>query len=295
MATIKFRPVWSKAGMAVVGILAVSLALALPAAASGPTQDVQSVDISERECAFWIDVDGDRRGDDTIDAHPDRHILQETVVEGGCEFKLNTETESTLVLVSELTGWKSEVTITQKPGVGETFHLHPADDKISGLRGGMEIEIKHVGTTPRSGKIRSLNDGYEHEVQVPLPFRLIEVTVVTPDGRQDRLELSVQSSSASYLDAQRRILATGADDGSASEPVVGLASKLMNDGYPQVAVEVLALNDAGTGTGGRGAWLWATIALAVLIAVAVAAVGAFVYLSKRAPSERVDPSPLDRL
>ena len=295
METVAPRSVRTKTVLAAVGILVISLALALPAGASGPAQDGQAVDISERECAFWIDVDGDQDGDDLVDAHPDRHILQETAVEGGCEFKLNTETESTLVMVSELTGWKSEVTVTQKPGMGETFHLHPADDKIHGLRGGMEIEIKHAGATPRSGKIRSLNDGYEHEVQVPRPFRLVEITVITPDGRQDRLEVSVQSASVAYLDAQRRILATSAENGAASEPVVDLAAKLMNDGYPQTAVEVLALADDANGKSGSGPWLWTTIALAVLIGAAGVAVGAFVFLSKRTPSARVEPSPLDRL
>ena len=285
----------SKIGFAVASIVAMSLVVVHPAAASGPSQDGQSVDISERECAFWIDVDGDKIGDDPIDAHPDRHILQETAVEGGCEFKLNTETEATLVMVSELTGWKSEVTITQKPGKGEPFHLHPADDKIHGLRGGMEIEIKHAGTTPRSGKIRRLNDGYEHEIQVPLPFRLMEVTVVAPDGRQDRLEVSVQSASAAYLDTQRRILATSAQTGGASEPVVGLATKLLDDGYPHTAVEVLGLAEEAPGRAGDGPWLWTTVALTVLIASAVVAVVAFVYLSKRTPSTRRDPSPLDRL
>ena len=295
MANTVLEAVRSKIGFAVASIVAMSLVLTHSAAASGPAQDGQSVDISERECAFWIDVDGDRTGDDPIDAHPDRHILQQTTVEGGCAFKLNTETESTLVMVSELTGWKSEVTITQKPGKGEIFHLHPADDKIYGLHGGMEIEIQHAGTTPRSGKIRRLNDGYEHEIQVPLPFRLVEITVIAPDGRQDRLEVSVQSASAAYLDTQRRILATSAENGADAEPVVGLASKLMDDGYPQTAVEVLALADDMTGKGGGGPWLWTTIALVILIVVAVAAGAGGIYYTKRTPTARVDPSPLDRL
>lgn len=273
---------------AVCGLLAVGLAIAslpvLLANASGHLQDTSAVDISGRECTFWLDFDGDGEGDEPVAAHPDRHTLQETAVVGGCEFKVNVETEATLVIVSELVQWSSSVTVTREPEMERPYTLHSADNQIPGLVGGMTVEIQHSGVTPRSGKVRTLRDEYEHEVQVPLPFRLLEVTIITPDGRQDRHEVSVQSASAAFLYANQRVFASSVDTDAGTQPIVGLASDLMGDGYPQIADQVLALEDVAYAKRGPSAWMWATVALSSAIVLTAAVAGIAAYARGRARS-----------
>ena len=285
MVFVRQRP----AVIAICGLLAA--VLAFPSVwsgsieASGPLQDTSAVDISGKECAFWLDFNGDGEGDEPVDAHPDSFTLQETEVVGGCEFKVNTEAEATLVLVSELTGWTADVTITREPGMEKPFTLHPADNEIPDLQGGMTVEVRHAGSTPRSGKVRTLRDGYEHEVQVPLPFRLLEVTVVTPDGRRDRLEVSVQSASGAFLHAQQRVFASTVDADAGTKPIVELASGLMDQGYPQIADQVLALEEVGIVKRGSSAWMFAAIGLSIAIVATVLAGGAFAYLTRRVKSD----------
>ena len=138
--------------------------------------------------------------------------------------------------------------------------------------------------TPRSGKVRTLRDGYEHEVQVPLPFRLMEVTVVTSDGRQDRLEVSVQSASGAYLHAQRRVFTSTVGSNANTRPIVELASGLMDDGYPQIADRVLSLEEAAIVKRGSSSWMWATIALAAAIVVVAVVVVLVAYQKNRVRS-----------
>ena len=272
----------------VCGLIAIGLAIAsipvLMVNASGHWQDTSAVDISGRECTFWLDFDGDGEGDEPVEAHPDRHTLQETAVVGGCEFKVNVETEATLVIVSELVQWSSRVTVTREPEMERPYTLHSSDNQITGLVGGMTVEIQHSGVTPRSGKVRTLRDGYEHEVQVPLPFRLLEVTIITPDGRQDRHEVNVQSSSAAFLYTHQRVFASSVDADAGARPIVELASGLMGDGYPQIADQVLALEDVAYAKRGPSAWMWATVALSLAIVLAAVLAGVAAYTKGRVRS-----------
>lgn len=251
-------------------------------------QGEATVDISEPECAFWLDFDDDGEGDEPVEIHPDQYIRQETPVVGGCEFKLNTQAEATLVLVSELTDWSSEAEVIQEPSMPRPFTLHPGRNEISGLRGSMRIEVAHSGVTPRSVKLRTLRDGYEHQVQVPRPFRLLEVTIITPDGRLDRLEESVQSASAAYIGTQQLVAGRGgAPDDAGSDRVMHLAGDLLEQGYPQIAANVLDLGDQGVGSGVSVVWKWLTIILAAVLFLVVTGLVGFLYWSTRHSSSRV--------
>lgn len=269
---------------AALGMLLAVLTAAAPAIlyGSGPAQDEATVDIAEPECAFWLDFDDDGEGDQPVEIHPDQYIRQETPVVGGCEFKLNTQEEATLVLVSELTDWSSEAKVIQEPSMPRPFTLHPGRNEIPGLRGSMRIEVTHSGVTPRSVKLRTLRDGYEHQVQVPRPFRLLELTIITPDGRLDRLEESVQSASAAYISTHQLVSGRGwASDATGSDGVSDLASELLEQGYPQIAADVLGLDDHGVGRGVSVIWKWSTIALAVVLCIAAVVSAAFLYWSNR--------------
>lgn len=266
-------------------LLLAALLLPYPLLASGPLQNGSptSVDIADRECTFWLDADGDGQGDETIDAGPDHYARQETAVVGGCTFRLNTDAAATLVVKSELDDWQATVKIIRNPGAPETKTLYPAQPEIPGLQGGMEISIDHQGVTPRSEKNRTLRDNYNHAVQTPRHFRLLEVTVTTPDGISDRLEQSVQSASSAYIETHRRI--SGSNPGESS--AVALAAELLAEGYPQTADRVLQLTDAPGNTGANW-WMWATIAIAAALVLAGGGVG---IMSLRHRSSVPDSSP----
>lgn len=269
-------------------LLLAALLLPYPLFASGPLQNgsATSVDIADRECAFWLDFDADGEGDDAIDTGPDHYARQETAVVGGCTFRLNTDAAATLVVKSELDDWKATVEIIRNPGAPETKTLYPARPEIPGLQGGMEIRIDHQGATPRSEKNRTLRDDYNHAVQTPRQFRLLEVTVTTPDGISDRLEQSVQSASSAYIEAHRRISASNPDESSSA----ALAAELLAEGYPQIAGRVLALTDASGNTGADW-WRWPALALAAVLVIA-AIVIAVMYLRHRS-SAPDSPTPTD--
>ena len=162
------------------------------------------------------------------------------------------------------------------------FTLHPGKNEIPGLRGRMRIEVDHTGVTPRSVKLRTLRDGYEHQVQVPRSFRLLELTIITPDGRLDRLEESVQSASAAYLSAHQLVFGSRfAPDASSPSEVVTLANDLLEQGYPQIATDVLDLEAASVGKGVPAVWKWMAISLAVVILALIAIAITIFYASKR--------------
>ena len=174
------RPAAWFAGLFLVALLLLSSAL--PLSASGPMQGGDAVDIADRECTFWLDFDGDGEGDELIDTTSGNYTRQETAMVGGCEFRLNTPPQSTLVVTSELKRWISEVELTREPGSPDRITLQPGDTEIPGLEGGYRVIISHRGTTPRSGKSRPVGYDYTHEVQIPLPLRLLEVKVTTPEA-----------------------------------------------------------------------------------------------------------------
>lgn len=272
------------------GLLLLALLLsaspASPLAASGALQAGDAVDIADRECSFWLDFDGDGEGDDPIDTAPGGYTRQETAIVGGCEFRLNTPAQSTLVVRSELNRWSSEVELTREPGSPRRVTLQPGDTEIPGLEGGYRVIISHQGATPRSGKSRPVGDDYDHEVQIPRSLRLLEVTVTTPDGISDRLEENIQSASSAYIDVHQRISQYDGDD--AASPSVTLAGELLAEGYPQIADRVMALDMASTDKSGINWWMWITIAIIALSALGGIAFAIFIARQNRPGSAASD-------
>lgn len=264
--------VWPAALLAGLLLIAFLFLPLRPLSASGPQQG-GTVDIADKECSFWLDFDDDGEGDTVISTNPDSYARQETPVVGGCSFKLNTDAETTLIIVSELDDWSSEVEITREPGLPQRLTLHPGRAAIPGLQGGMRISVNHTGATPRSGKSRALPDDFTHEVQIPRPFRLLEITVTAADGTKDRLEESVQSASSAYIDTHDHLSDRIRHDGDAGlDAAADLAGELLDEGYPQIANRVLAMEVASVAGGGTNWWMWITIGILALVAFAGVAV-----------------------
>ncbi len=280
------RPAAWLAGLLLVALLLLS---PHPLLATGPLQDGgESVDISDPECTFWLDFNDDGEGDTKIDTGSDSHAHQETPVIGSCEFKLKTPTEATLLLETELVEWHSEVEIVREPGLPERKVLQPGKVTIPGLDGEMKITVEHKGQAPRSGKTRTLRDDYEHEVQVPRPFRLLEIIVTTPAGNYDRLEQSANSASSAYIETHGRI--TGPDAGDETTPpdaISALAGELMEEGYPQIADRLLDVEVASSG--GTNWWMWSTIALGALVLVVAAVFALLSWQNARRSSAPIPP------
>ena len=283
------RPAVLLAGILLLGLLLLPVHIL---SAFGSAQgDAEPVDITEKECVFWSDFDNDGEGDEEVNTGPDKYTRQETVVVGGCTFQLNTRTAATLIVESELDDWRSRVEIAREPALPEKFTLHPSRNEISGLEGGMRVSVNHTGATPRSVKSRTLRDGYEHEVQVPRQFRLLEITVITPAGKQDRLEESVQSASNAYIEARRRISErTNAAAGESPDALTALAGELLGKGYPEIAESVLELKTDYAGSSAINWWMWITIALAIIIVASIFGFGIIYWLSRRPSPEPAPPS-----
>ncbi len=278
----------------IAGVLLLASAL-LPSShvnGAGPFQgDGESVDIDDKECTFWLDFDDDGEGDSEIQTDPDSYARQQTPVVGSCEFKLNTSVASTLVLETELDNWRSVVEIVEEPGLPDRKVLQPGRIDIRGLSGGMRMTVELKGSTPRSLKNRSLRDDYHHDVQVPRPFRLLDITVTTPSGTYDRLEVSANSASSAFIETHKRL----ADrvEGNA-DPEAGtleaLTGELLDEGYPQIAGRLLDVRVETIEERGVNWWMWTTVGLVLVILGAAVGIGAFVWVNNRRSSMGVAPA-----
>lgn len=281
------RVSWPAALLAGLLLVALLLLSTSPSAAFAPAQGGGVVDIAEKECSFWLDYDDDGEGDAVINTGPDSYARQETPVVGGCSFKLNTDTETTLIVVTELADWSSEVEIAREPGLPQRVTLHPGRTEIPGLQGGMRISVSHTGITPRSGKLRALPDDFTHEVQIPRSFRLLEITVTAADGTKDRLEESVQSATSAYIDTHAHLSdRIRQDDAAAAEAAVALADELLAEGYPQLADRVLALEVSPADSGGTKWWLWITIGIGAVAVLVVIGFAIILFIRKSSGNRR---------
>ena len=258
-----------------------------PLAASGPSQGREGPpEFTGRQCAFWLDYDNDGEGDEAL---PTMYILQETNVVGGCDFRLNAPEEATIIVGSELVDWEVEVEIKREPGASDDYQMYPGRTEIPGIQGSMRIIANLTrGYSPRSVKVRTLRDGYHHEVQIPEEFRLLEIMVTTPDGKRDRLEQNIHSASGAYITAYREVTDPGGD---LPEWVIVLAQEWLEEGYPQIASSIVTREAAAEDrdSGGPGWWKWAAIATWIAAAaVLVSALAAYVLMNR---TPRVRPSP----
>lgn len=286
-------PVIAKAA-AILLIAAALILLASPAllSASGAAQDGSATpEITEPECSFWLDYDGDGEGNEPFDADPDEYILQETPVVGGCTFKLNAPTPVTMLVESELRDWEATVALKREPDPAEEFRMYPGKGKRDGIAGSMRVTANLEGNTPRSSKIRN-PDGYRQEVQIPEQFRLLEITVTTPDGSRDRLELNIQSASGAYLHAHDRIAQV---QRSLPDWVIDLAQEWQGEGYPQVADSIVSQSAANTGgSNGPNWWMWGFIGTWVLIII-ILLIGAIIIISSKKRESENRPAPGSKL
>lgn len=243
---------------------------------AGPAQDVSTrPEITDVECNFYLDPDGDGKENQPFEADPEEYIPQETAVIGGCEFKLNAPVEATLIIESELQDWEAEVKLTREPDPSEEFRMYPGHLEIEELKGSMLVNVAiEDGKTPRSVQLRDLTEGYRQEVQEPEVFRLLEVTVITPDGSKDRLEQNVQSASGPYLAAERNLSA--AQDEMPGW-VTDLAGEWLSDGYPQVADSILNYAEDNLETGSE-APIWMLLALVGWAIIAIAVIGGVIFI-----------------
>ena len=277
--------------MAIIVLLVPALLPVSYVAASEPFQsNGETVDIDGGECTFWLDFDDDGEGDSEIDVDHNSYARQQTPVIGSCEFKLNTSVEATLVLETELDNWRSVVEIVEEPGLPDRKVLQPGRVEIPGLVGGMKITVEHRGLTPRSVKNRTLREDYNHDVQVPRPFRLLDVTVTTPSGTYDRLERTTNSASSAFIETHKRVADRNVEDANADpDTVEALVRELLDEGYPQIAGRLLDVKVVTTEERGPNWWMWTTVGLILVFVVAVAGVAGFTLLSKRRATKAIPP------
>jgi hypothetical protein len=256
-----------------------------PLAGSPPLQNAP--EITEKECAFWLDYDGDGKGDQRVAGE---YIPQETSVVGGCDFKLSVPEEATIVVESELRDWEAEVEVKREPGSAEDFNIYPGQPEITGVDGSMRVIVNFVqGDTPRTGRVRVLPDGYEHVVQVPNEFRVLGVTVTIPDGSKDRLEENAQSASNEHISTHRKMAERESE---LPERVLTLAKEWQEQGYPQVANSIIEeIGDPESGSSGW--WKWAAIGTWIAVpVVAVVVIGIYLFVfSGQTPAPRDPDSP----
>lgn len=265
-------------------LLSIAVALMLLSApgillAAGPAQDGSDTpEIAEPECSFGMDYNDDGELDEPFDAERDQYVLQETAVAGGCTFQLNAPVAGTLVVESDLQDWQIQLELQREPNPPKTHTLYPGAPQVADIEGRMEVTANfRRGDTPRSMKPRTLDGRYNHQVQIPEEFRLLEITVTTPEGLKDRLERNVQSASGTYIKVRRQL-----SDEKAKLPgwASALAAEWLDEGYPQVAESVIAqaLETDEGGSGGSNWWMWALIAHWVVILTAAAGLVVFFQL-----------------
>lgn len=261
--------------------------------ASGASQDISDApEITEPECSFWLDYDDDGEGDEPFEAEPEEYILQQTPVVGGCTFKLNAPMAVTMLVESELRDWEAIVALKREPDPAEEFRMYPGRGKREGIAGSMRVTANLEGGTPRSTKIRNLTDGYRQEVQIPEQFRLLEISVTTPDGSRDRLELNVQSASGAYLHAYGEISQARP---SLPDWVIHLAEEWQGEGYPQIADSIIDRAEANTnGNSSSNWWMWGFIGTWVIILVALLIVSVVIIVTRKKEAE-TSPDPGSKL
>lgn len=258
--------------------------------------------VSNKWCEFDLDYDDDGESNGSFDPDDGSYLPQETPILGRCNFTFTAAIKSTILFDSELDDWRADVTLTEEPSgtVRETDTVHPGNRRIEGATGGMVATVDLKGRTPRGELPRDLPQGYQHQVQIPERFRLLEITIITSaDDRERVASHEVAAASNAYIEARQEI--AGIRSASETAPpaeVMDLADQLLIEGYPGIAERVAALQlqppapPVVEDTGGSNIWRLIAIVLMVVFAIVLVGIGITFARSKKDPDD--DDRPIRR-
>lgn len=256
--------------------------------------------VSNKWCEFDLDYDDDGESNGSFNPDDGSYLPQETPILGKCNFTFTAAIKSTILFDSELDDWRADVTLTEEPSgaVRETDTVHPGNRRIEGATGGMVATVDLKGRTPRGELPRDLPQGYQHQVQIPERFRLLEITIITSNDERERIAShEVAAASNAYIEARQEIAdIRGTSETAPPAEVMALADQLLIEGYPGIAERVAALQLPPAAppappvveeTGVSSFWMWLAIVLLVIIAIAFAVIGIMITRSNKGP----DPLP----
>ncbi len=270
---------------AIFAILVVAIALH---ATSVGTASAQAPDIEAENCEFFVDVDGDLKGDNKIPTGDEHFVVQDSLITGSCEFNLQAGEMPTLRVESDLVDWEGIVEVFNTSDRStDIFTVDRERAVLPELHGDLEVKVVIVrGHAPRSikteviaGRYRTLD--YEHDVQTPRRFRIVGIAVISADTVRDRLEHNVQSATEAYLDTRRYLESV---ESGTPQWVDSLAYRWLEKGYPRVANDIAETSlEEGESRGNGGSfWMWGAIITWLLIALSVlASIAYLIWLNTR--------------
>ena len=243
--------------------------------------------VTEKGCDFGFDNNSDDQSDQPFNPAPGEYLPQDTPVLAHCWFQLTTMADADVRLESGLEGWSADAKITRET------KQYSYDEKLNVGRpdmllnlGGHHVDLIMRGRTPSGHDRKEIAKGYEHDLQVPHQFRLIEITVIS-DARDEEVVFSETVSSASTAFMRAQDAMDKAEKDPAMPPsVLELGGQLLEEGYPQIAERVVELqfpaagDDASNWKGLPVVWVW--VVIAVFIAVII--LGLVVWFIRRKPA-----------
>ena len=258
-------------GFVLTSVLLVAVALTVAASfqyTSAAPSSQGGPEVDDLWCEFKLDHNGDGEGDETFDPSTVVYLPQETGILAECEFTATTPVKATVQFESELEDWRANVLASEEPSGRKIVEdaVRVGNREIEVPAGGMVVKVDLIsGSTPRGEGLNDLSQNYSHQLQLPVEFRLLEITVVTGAGNQTRVvSHDVAAASNAFIDARQAI-----DQTVSSPDALALAEQLLSEGYPDIAERVAAMPIPAPEEGGTNIWMWITIALAAVVVVVV--------------------------
>ena len=282
----------NSAPLALAAVFAAVFAIGLwqhPVAAFVPPQrDSEPIIVTENDCDFDLDNNGDGQPDQPFDPAGGGYLPQHTTVIAHCWFQVTTIADAVIQLESGLESWYAVAEITKATEqYSEDVELNGGESDTVIKAGGHHVNLNMFGQTPRGSDTREVGKGYRHELQVPNLFRLIDIAITT-DARDKEVVVSetVSSASTAYIRAHDAIADAESDPENALPPsVLELGRELLEEGYPRTAERVVNLEFQMTGNGEKGGLLpiWG-YGVIIAGAVLLIAIGVVIWLWKRQPT-----------
>ena len=282
---------WAAAVFLLVG-LSFGVTDQRPVAAFWPAQNGEPIIVTEKGCDFDFDYDGDGEPNGSFDPAGDGYLLQDTPVIGHCFFQVSVIVDATIIVESELADWDADAEIERvAKQYAETKSLNSGRSEIAVSDGGHRVNIWLRGKTPRGSAHNALPEKYRHDIQVPRHFKLVNITVTTDAGDKEWVvSHDAESASNAYIEAYDAVNeVTNDPDSALPASVLALSQQLLSEGYPEIAVRVIALEVSADSNGGGDSdgtflpvWAWVAVA-AGLVLIVVAAVLWWMWM-RRSPS-----------